>query len=86
MNTAQEPAYLTLAEAAKRMSLSVSTLRRRIDEGKIKAIQIGGKGTRLLIPVESIRFESLKGADGPLPQSQVHEKRLPGRKAAWRKS
>jgi excisionase family DNA binding protein len=86
MNTAQEPAYLTLPDAAKRLSISVSTLRRRIDEGKIEAIQLGGKGTRWLIPVEAIRFEELKQTAGAPQHSQVKRKGIPGRKAGWRNS
>jgi len=86
MKTAQEPAYLTLADAANRLSISESTLRRRIRDGKIKALQLGGEGTRLLIPVEAIRFEELTQTTGAPIHSQVQRKRLPGRKAGWRKS
>jgi len=45
-----EKQYFTIHELSEVIPISVSTIRRRIREGKIPSTQLGGKRTRHLIP------------------------------------
>jgi len=49
-----EKLCMTLEEAAVALSISMSTLRRRISHGAIPAIQPGGKGTMWLVPISAL--------------------------------
>lgn len=55
--------YLTLAEAAELMSVSVKTLRRRIDDGTIPAYRCGRRVIR-------VRLEDLDGVFQRVPAAQ----------------
>ena len=55
--------YLTLAEAAELMSVSVKTLRRRIADGTIPAYRCGRRVIR-------IRVEDLERAFLPIPSAR----------------
>ena len=55
--------YLTLAEAAELMSVSVKTLRRRIADGTIPAYRCGRRVIR-------IRVEDLERAFRPVPSAR----------------
>jgi excisionase family DNA binding protein len=43
-------AYLTVAEVAAELHCSEPTLRRRIREGDLPAVQLGGPGTAVRVP------------------------------------
>lgn len=47
-----EPLAVDLQQAANLVGVSVFTLRRRIKDGRLRAIRIG---TRLLVPTEELR-------------------------------
>ncbi len=55
--------YLTLAEAAELMSVSVKTLRRRIADGTLPAYRCGRRVIR-------IRVEDLEGALDLIPSAR----------------
>lgn len=46
--------WLSIAEFVALSGLSQSTVRRRIDDGSIASAQPGGKGTKLLIPADTL--------------------------------
>lgn len=46
----QEPEYLTLPEVAIALQVSVPTVRRKITEGELPAVQLGGPGSSLRVP------------------------------------
>ncbi len=60
---AERTQYLTLAEAADLMSVSVKTLRRRIADGTIPAYRCGRRVIR-------IRIEDLERALHPIPSAR----------------
>lgn len=47
---APEREYLTIAEVALRLGISVPTVRRKIAAGELPAVQLGGPGTAIRIP------------------------------------
>lgn len=47
--------YLTIEEFGRRSGMSASTVRRRIEAGRIAVYQPGGRGTRLAIPPAELR-------------------------------
>ena len=49
-----ERRYLTVEELSKATTLSVSTLRRRFKEGSIVGFQPGGRGSKILFPIDAI--------------------------------
>jgi excisionase family DNA binding protein len=49
------PGYLALDEAARRLDVSVDTLRRRVRSGKVRAVRIGSKQNgRIVIPLDAL--------------------------------
>lgn len=48
MNTPRDQRLLTIKQLAVASGLSVSTLRRRVREGVLAAIQLGGRGKKLM--------------------------------------
>jgi len=74
--------YLTIQEMSLRSGLSVSTLHRYVDAGKITAFQPGGPGSRLLFPpnaLEQAAFLPRSTGDRSVPKSRP----LPGRQPNW---
>ena len=63
MTTRNLPTYLSLAEAAEVMSLSVKTIRRRISDGTIPAYQCGRRAIR-------IRVDELEAALRRIPSAR----------------
>jgi excisionase family DNA binding protein len=53
-HAAQEPAFCSVAEAAAWLGVSTITVRRRIDDGTLPRIQLGGKGCSVRIPAEAL--------------------------------
>ena len=67
MPTLATPRLLTLRETAERLGVSVDTVRRRIAEGALPAIQLGGRGTSVRVdPAELERW--LYGEPGEAEQ------------------
>ena len=60
---AERTQYLTLAEAADLMSVSVKTLRRRIADGTIPAYRCGRRVIR-------VRVDDLERAFDPIPSAR----------------
>lgn len=54
MTTKTTPEFLTVSQTAARLGLHHSTVRRKIDEGLIPAVQAGGRGSTVLIPVAEL--------------------------------
>ena len=50
------PFYLTLQQLADRTSLSVSTLRRLLKNGRLRGFQPGGPGTRIVFRPDAIEI------------------------------
>jgi excisionase family DNA binding protein len=88
-----EDEYLSLAQFSTYSGLSQSTLRRRIRDGSLPAIQPGGPGTRLVIPRDALdrlrRQPPLLGGGsegGPraaLPATSDQPRHLPGPRPSW---
>ena len=51
-NTSRQ--FLTLKEFLEYCHLSESTVRRRVREGSLPVVQIGGKGKKLLFPADAL--------------------------------
>jgi excisionase family DNA binding protein len=60
-----QESYLTIEEFAARSRMSVSTIRRRIDDGAIPVIQFGGKHTRFSIPESALKAMPRSGSAFP---------------------
>lgn len=54
MLTARERRYVSIAEFVRLTGLSDSTIRRRIRDGSLSAVQLGGRGTEWLIPGDAL--------------------------------
>jgi excisionase family DNA binding protein len=67
------PAYLTYEELSARTGISVSTLRRRVKDGKLPYFQPGGRRTRLVFPVDVVErlLQSAPTSSQTLPESQL---------------
>ena len=81
-----EKQYLTIDELSMRSGLSVSTLRRRVREGNIEALQPGGPGTRLLFRpdvLERSTTAAVRGIPRQGPVAPAGAGHLPGRRPAW---
>jgi len=82
---------LPVDEFARRSSMSISTIRRRIRDGSLPAWQPGGPGTRLLIPVTCLPSFQVAAVVVPQQKQAVNDhapkatKRLPGSGARWRR-
>jgi excisionase family DNA binding protein len=48
------PRFLTLQEFARLSRLSESTIRRRVRDSSLPAVQMGGRGKKLLIPADAL--------------------------------
>jgi excisionase family DNA binding protein len=57
MTTAAHTRLLTVAEAALALRCSAPTIRRRIREGSLPVIQLGGAGHAIRIPRDALQPE-----------------------------
>jgi hypothetical protein len=81
-------AYLTKVELARRTGLSPATIERYKNAGKIPFFQPGGKGGRVVYPVDAIEAAHRQqdsdrlpaGKDGPTVGPPV---RIPGPQPRW---
>jgi excisionase family DNA binding protein len=48
--TTRDGEYLTVAEVAERLRCSEPTVRRRIREGELPAVRLGGSGSAVRVP------------------------------------
>jgi len=55
MAEANWPRLLTLREAAARLEASETSVRRRIADGQLDAVQLGGPGTALRIAEDALK-------------------------------
>ncbi|KAA0134462.1 helix-turn-helix domain-containing protein [Gimesia chilikensis] len=79
---------LSIEEVSDIISLSISTIRRRIRDGSIPAIQPGGKGTKLLIPKEWINQQATTPQSSRLEPSSSgrhQRKSISGPPPRWKK-
>ncbi|QDU05456.1 Helix-turn-helix domain protein [Gimesia chilikensis] len=88
MNTSISAAFHTIEELAPKLAVSISTIRRRIRDGSIPAIQPGGKGTKLLIPKEWVNQQATISKSSRLESSSSgrhQRKSISGPAPRWRK-
>jgi excisionase family DNA binding protein len=88
--------YIDKRELASRTGLSVSTIQRYIDAGKIQCYQPGGKHCRVLFPANAVEVARRIASQGAqqsclnssnLPSKPlVSAKSLPGPSPRWRNS
>ena len=81
-------AYLTKQELAVRSGLSEATIQRYKDSGRIPFFQPGGKGGRVLFPLDAIESAQRELADsgGPaatVPPASKNPPKLPGPRPHW---
>ena len=85
-----EPKYLSVEQFATLHAISVTTVRRRLDDGTLRSIQLGGKGHKHLIPRDALlaspsspsALTGNKSDEGP-PESAAPRRRGP--RAPWKK-
>jgi len=88
------PAYMTIAQFAKRSTLSETTVYRRVHDGSLPFVQAGGKGKKILIPTNALRsatpvsttcdrVETPEVAVPPLAGNKPRKRRGP--RAKWRR-
>jgi excisionase family DNA binding protein len=85
--------FVGVEEFAERSLLSVSTVRRRINDGSLPYVQPGGFRTRILIPADALTallHGSQQGSTASEPRreyssnsSEVTPERLPGPEPRW---
>ena len=51
---AETPQFLTLKEFAQQARISESTIRRRVRDGSLPVVQLGGKNKKLLFPIDAL--------------------------------
>jgi hypothetical protein len=56
--------HLSVPEYAQATGLSASTVWRRVKDGSLAVLQLGGKGCRVAIPVAAIQQNAANGAPG----------------------
>ena len=82
-------AFLTIEELSQHLPLSIKTIRRRIRDGSIPAIQPGGKGTKILIPLEWLNQQSAVSQESPPQQTSIsgstQRKIISGSSPQWMK-
>jgi len=77
------PRYVLFEDVVSLTGLSPSTIRRRIQEGKIKSHQPGGPRTRRLFDASTLGFLDLKELEAPTKDERRNNdrsKKLPGPK------
>ena len=91
MSDSKSSILLSIHELNAVVSLSITTIRRRIRirEGTIPAIQPGGKGTKLLIPVEWLQKWSALSQASPEQTTPItnakQRKTISGPRPRWMK-
>lgn len=76
MGTSEPAHFLSLSEFSRLTGLSPSTIRRRVRDGSIRALQPGGRRTRLLFTVSALdsaknSFGAIVSAPSPSGVSQI---------------
>ena len=79
--TQQNPEFLTIAEVAELLRLSVPQIRRLVRQGRIPFAQPGGPRGKLLFPSDVQQQLVEQPADVPTPESNSS----PSRRPAWLK-
>ena len=64
--------YLKLKDFVARSGLSESTVRRRVRDGSLTAVQVGGKGKKLLFPVDGLERIHARGETSQLVNETEH--------------
>jgi hypothetical protein len=81
--------HISPAEFAARSGLSVVTVRRRVRDRSLPAVQPGGPRTRVLIPVDAlvpVRVDAPADLAEPKPPLPTTPAPLPGPAPKWRQS
>ena len=85
-DNSESKVYLTAADLSVRTGVSLSTIHRLKDRGKIPYFQPAGKGGRVLFPrdaIERARDSSQESAPPPYGHSGGFNGRLAGPRPAW---
>jgi hypothetical protein len=79
--------YLNISELSARSGLSVSTIRRLVDHGKIEVFQPGGPRTKLLFRPGALEITPPAGdvLDADPAASDANRPPLSGRRPGWMK-
>ena len=64
VNAVRSRTHLSVQEYAKATGLSLSTVRRRVKDGSVPVLQLGGKCHRVLIPMGAIEHTGATGQLG----------------------
>jgi excisionase family DNA binding protein len=64
MSTVDHPSYMTVDEIARELRVSPLTIRRRIAEGQLPAVQSGGPGSSLRVPRAGLEAWLYSEGDG----------------------
>lgn len=77
--------FLTIEELSDRLPLSISTIRRRIRDGKIPSIQLAGRRSKHLIPARFVDdlTRQLTTSRSRNSQSDQSKSSIPGPKPRW---
>ena len=77
--------YLNISELSARSGLSVSTIRRLVDNGKIEVFQPGGPRTKLLFRPGALEITPRAGdaPDSNAATSGPNRPQLSGRRPGW---
>lgn len=84
--------FYTIKAFAALTLLSIKTIRRRIEDGKLEIWQPGGPGTRILLLASNLPSHQLSHIPKPHPVrvpsslGKVQRKPLPGRKLGWKRT
>jgi excisionase family DNA binding protein len=79
MHATRSPKLLRIRDAAKRLNVSRASIYRWIDEGRLPAVQLGGRGAPLRIPADELErwlFNDVGAAAAP--HSPRIARRAPG--------
>lgn len=82
-----------LKEFVRLSGLSDATVRRRVRDGSLQAVQVGGKGKKLLLPIDALEQANTKtsstasgGRMDPVlvtPSAETPAETRPGPRARW---
>jgi len=92
MNQMLTKRFLNLSEFVRHSGLSESTVRRRARDGSLQVVQLGGKGKKLLFPIDALEHtnnQTLSTIDhdvdkcDTIPSTEAQADRPSGPRPRW---
>jgi excisionase family DNA binding protein len=80
MHATRSPELLRIREAAERLNVSRASIYRWIDEGRVPAVQLGGRGAPLRIPEDELDawlYADVGGSLSSRPPADSAKRRAP---------